>query len=218
MDAAILADFAARALADEPPGLAAELGCGDGMALGLLAAALPGWRWLGVEREPALAAAARMAIDGHPAADAAILEGDLGERACLARMRAWAEERGRSGLDAVVANPPYGLPGRGRPSPFPLRERARRGAPEDGDPVLLFCRAAACVLRRRGRFLCVFAASALPRLIAACAAGRLGLRRLVPVSIRAGDPARRVLIEARRDAADDLRLEPFLTAPGRETA
>lgn len=217
MDAAILADFAARALEDDPPGLAAELGCGDGMTLRLLAAALPGRRWLGVEREPALAARARAALSGTDA-DASILEGDLGERACLARVRAWAEERGRPGLDAVIANPPYGLPGRGRPSPFPLRERARRGSPADGDPVLLFCRAAGNVLRSRGRFLCVFAASALPRLIAACAAGRLGLRRIVPVSVRAGDPALRVLVEARRDAADDLRLEPFLTAPGRETA
>ena len=107
----------------------------------------------------------------------------------------------------MLANPPYGLPGRGRMSPSAMRERALR----DADALRVFCRAAARLLPYRGHFFCIFEARSLPRFCAALDETRLGLRRIVPVRPHSHSPATRLLAEARKDAAAELRLEAPLT-------
>ena len=121
-------------------------------------------------------------------------------------------------LDAVLANPPYDRGG--RPSPRHMRERALRttpGADCHASALDTFCRAAAALLRHQGRFFCIYDAQALPRLCVALNAVRLGVRRILPVQGHRDEPARRVLVEARKNAAHDTVLETPLIlhdAPG----
>ena len=121
-------------------------------------------------------------------------------------------------LDAVLANPPYDRGG--RPSARHMRERALRttpGADSHTSALDTFCRAAAALLRHQGRFFCIYDAQALPRLCVALNAVRLGVRRILPVQSHRDEPARRVLVEARKNAAHDTVLETPLIlhdAPG----
>ncbi len=114
-------------------------------------------------------------------------------------------------LHMAMANPPYDTGG--RPSPKAMRERALRGsrnAAESEKPLDTFCRAAAMLLRHHGYFFCIHDARALPQLCTALEAARLGVRRILPVHTRAGGPALRVLVEARKNAAHDATLEAAL--------
>ena len=209
LDALLLAAFAARHCEERrarlfragPRALAlsvAELGCGCGAALLGLALRCPETRGLGLEREPALLEAASRNARA------------LGlERRLLFRAADLAaplpEEDGTR--DLVLANPPYGLPGQGRASPSALRERALR----DAGALHVFCRAAARLLRHHGHFFCIFEARSLPRLCAALEEAHLGLRRIIPVRPHRRGPATRLLAEARKNAAPELRLEAPLT-------
>ena len=209
LDALLLAAFAARHCEERrarlssatPQALAltvAELGCGCGAALLGLALRCPEARGLGLEREEVLLRAARRNARA------------LGlERRVLFRAAELAfplpEQDGTR--DMVLANPPYGLPSQGLVSPSALRERALR----DADALDVFCRAAARLLRHHGHFFCIFEARSLPRLCAAFEKARLGLRRIIPVRPRSHSPATRLLAEARKDAAPELRLEAPLT-------
>jgi hypothetical protein len=91
-----------------------------------------------------------------------------------------------------------------------MRERALRtstGADSHTSALDTFCRAAATLLRHQGRFFCIYDAQALPRLCVALNAVRLGVRRILPVQGHRDEPARRVLVEARKNAAHDTVLE-----------
>ena len=106
-----------------------------------------------------------------------------------------------------------------------MRERALRttpGADCHASALDTFCRAAAALLRHQGRFFCIYDAQALPRLCVALNAVRLGVRRILPVQGHRDEPARRVLVEARKNAAHDTVLKtplilhdaPRTNAPG----
>ena len=225
--------------------LVAELGCGCGAALLGLAMLRPHICGLGLEREDSLVLAAKdnaarlglldqlrfVALD---LADGAALSAlcvpaqlsDIMEpgAASSSRHKAGMEQhRGAvqpacNRLDAVLANPPYDRGG--RPSPRHMRERALRttpGADSHTSALDTFCRAASTLLRHQGRFFCIYDAQALPHLCVALNAARLGVRRILPVQSHRDEPARRVLVEARKNAAHDTALETPLIlhdAPG----
>lgn len=214
LDALLLAAFAARHCEErrarfsrarrQAPALSvAELGCGCGAALLGLALRCPETRGLGLEREPALLEAAR-----RNACKLGLEQSLLFRVADLAHPLPEADGT----RDLVLANPPYGLPGQGRASPSVLRERALR----DAEALDVFCRAAARLLRHHGHFFCIFEARSLPRLCAALESARLGLRRIIPVRPHRHSPATRLLVEARKDAAPELRLEAPLTLHRRQ--
>lgn len=226
LDALLLAAFAARTLREGAAGgrapemarhrRVAELGSGCGAALLGVALRCPGIRCLGLEREPSLVRAA--------AANAQTLGLGDSVRFCVADLAApaaWPEPlREEAPQDLVLANPPWGLPGRGRPSPSPLREAALRGpAPGgndgDGDALPVFCAAAARLLRHRGAFCCIVPAGALTRICIALDSARLGLRRVLPLRSRTHAPSRRLLLLAQKDAAADVELLAPLTLHGR---
>ncbi|WP_308621568.1 N-6 DNA methylase [uncultured Desulfovibrio sp.] len=231
-DALLLAAFAARTLRERAAGgrasgkgrprRVAELGTGCGAALLGVALRCPDVRCLGLEREPSLVRAA--------AANAEAL--GLGDRvsfcmADLAAPEAWPEPlKEAAPQDLVLANPPWGLPGQGRPSPSPLREAALRGTAingnggngGDGDALPVFCAAAARLLRHRGVFCCIAAAGALTRICAALDGARLGLRRILPLRSQTRAPSRRLLLLAQKDAAADVELLAPLTLHGRAAA
>lgn len=246
-DALLLAAFAADCLAGLPgatPRKVAELGSGCGAALLGLCLRLaedlrdaPPLRALGLELDAALCHAAgenarRLGLETV----CAFRQGDLADTHLV-------RDCGENSFHLVLANPPYARAGSGRPSASARRDRAlrdvrplpegsrgpdgpatglpgiRQGAP--ADVLAVFCRAARRLLRHHGLFCCIFPAEDLPRLLIALERERLGCRRLWPVCARAGEPALRVLVLARKDAAPQCRLEPPLPlheGPGRHPA
>ena len=221
--------------ANPGPTLVAELGCGCGAALLGLAMLRPHICGLGLERENPLVLAAvnnaaLLGLSNH----LHFVDLDLADGAALSALcvpaqlsdtmepRAASPSRHKAGmeqqrgivqpacnrLDAVLANPPYDRGG--RPSPRHMRERALRttpGADCHASALDTFCRAAAALLRHQGRFFCIYDAQALPRLCVALNAVRLGVRRILPVQGHRDESARRVLVEARKNAAHDTVLE-----------
>lgn len=224
LDALLLAAFAARTLRERAPGAdrhsrVAELGSGCGAALLGVALRCPEALCLGVERESSLVRAARANAEALGlAARVSFREADL------AAPTAWPKPlREEAPQDLVLANPPWGLPGQGRPSPSRLREAALRGttageAGADGDALPVFCAAAARLLRHRGAFCCIVAAGALTRVCAALDGARLGLRRVLPLRSHTHAPSRRLLLLAQKGAAADTRLLAPLTLHGRAAA
>lgn len=229
LDALLLAAFAARTLRERPAGgrasgqarprRVAELGSGCGAALLGVALRCPGIRCLGLEREPSLVRAAAANAQALGLADSV--------RFCVADLAAptaWPEPlREEAPQDLVLANPPWGLAGRGRPSPSPLREAALRGPAAggnggDGDALPVFCAAAARLLRHRGIFCCIVPAGALTRICIALDRARLGLRRVLPLRSQTHGPSRRLLLLAQKDAAADVELLAPLTLHGRAAA
>ena len=221
--------------ANPGPTLVAELGCGCGAALLGLAMLRPHICGLGLERENplVLAAVSNAALLGL-SKQLHFVDLDLADGAALSALcvpaqlsdamepRAASSSRHKAGmeqqrgivqpacnrLDAVLANPPYDRGG--RPSPRHMRERALRttpGADCHASALDTFCRAAAALLRHQGRFFCIYDAQALPRLCVALNAVRLGVRRILPVQGHRDEPALRVLVEARKNAAHDTVLE-----------
>lgn len=234
LEALLLAAFAARTVARRPgwrrrETAVAELGSGCGAALLGVALRLPHAACLGLEREPVLVAAA--VANAAALGLAARVRFRVADVANPTARAALARAEGPQ--DLVMANPPWGLPGRGRASPSPLRENALRGAaprregmadadtgmaPPGDDALPPFCAAAATLLRHKGAFCCIVPAPALTRVCAALDRARLGLRRVLPVRPYTREPAHRLLLLAQKDAAAEPELLAPLTLHGRSPA
>ncbi len=211
-DALLLAAFAAQGIETRNASakrcgkrslFCAELGTGCGAAILGLGLSLDSVRGCGIDVDAALTGAAsrnarNLGLDGR----LTFRTTDIADRDAM------SDIAGR--CDCVIANPPYCFANEGRPSPRVSREKALR---EDDAPKI-FSRAAHFLLKHHSPFFCIFSAKHAPRLINALAASRLGVRRILPVAARQGEAASRVLVEAWRDAADDLRLEaPLVLHP-----
>lgn len=215
-DALLLGAWAAHCLeeAGAVPSIA-ELGSGCGAALFALllhpALTRPPSQALGVDDKEALCAAARRNAERLGLSFCRFIRGDVGDSALL-------RQCGHSAFAAVLANPPYDLPG--RRAARPLRERALRSTSHPDAETFrkatapaaleIFCRAASALLPHHGRFYAIFPAGDISRLLSALSSARLGIRRLLPVHADRQRPALRLLAEARRDAAADCRLLPPL--------
>ncbi len=205
LEALLLAAFAAWVLRERRSAkrecAVAELGSGCGAALLGVALRAPTAECLGLEREPALVAAARAN------AEALGLSGRV--RFIDADVAApLPQEAARQ--DMVLANPPWGLEGSGRPSPSGMREQALRAeTTPGGDAFPIFCAAAARLLRHKGAFCCIVPASALTRICSALEGAGLGLRRVLPLRPHSGDAATRLLLLAQKGAT----AEPVLCSP-----
>ena len=174
-----------------------EAGCGSGGALLCLSARVPGLTLLGVERDPALAelAAANAAANGTAVA------------AHRADVRDLALARGLAPCDHAFANPPYWPGGSAPPDP------TRRGATHEagnGADLADWARFLAAALRPRGSLSLILPAARLDAGMAALAAAGCGGTRLVCFWPRAGMPARRVLLQAKRGSRGPARIGPGL--------
>ncbi len=187
--------------ADPPEGaVVCELGCGSAASSVVAALRAPGRFWLGVDVDSSRLRLARRNLAGPEGARAALLCCDVLRLPSVLH---------RECADMVMMNPPYHEAGRGRSSPCPSRELARRS----GTLALpAFVRAAAHLLRPGGRLVCVCGARALTRLLLACRAHGLWPGRLQPVG-PAGKPASLVLMEAFPESRDPALLPQ---AAGRE--
>lgn len=179
-----------------------ELGCGTGAALLCLAARVPDLTVTGLEvQEIAAGLARRGAMESGLEQRVAVLDGDLA---------ALPTDLRPNSFDHVLANPPFWPAGRHTPSPSG-HKAASHG--EFAGDLGLFVRAALRLLKSRGRLTLIYPAERLDHLLSMLA-GRFGDVRVLPLWPRAGVPARRVIVSARRDAKGPLSLLPGLALHG----
>lgn len=200
VDALLLAQFATVGQDD----YFADLGSGCGIVACAVALVHPQARGLGLEREAVLVEAARQNIRNLTlGARLACAQADLA-------LSADVQAAGMGAFDLVLANPPFRVRGQGRPAAQSLRNRALEGEP---DSLGHFFGAAALLLRRHGYFACVLAAARLGDALHLLRRYNMGLRRLRCVHSTEGGPASRILLEARKQAAEDVCIEaPMMAA------
>lgn len=167
-----------------------ELGCGAGVASLCLAARVPGVILTGLERQPAYASLARENAARNGIA-LEVVEGDV----------AAMPQALRRAFDHVIANPPFFGPGSGTPA----RDSGREAALREETPLALWIDAATRRLAPGGWLTVIHEAARLPDLLAATD-GRLGSLELLPLIPRAGRPATRVILRARKGGRAAFRL------------
>lgn len=195
-DSLALADFAAGI--DAARG--ADLGCGSGILLLLLAMGRPALEMTGVELRPRAAAECRANIQANGL-----------ERRCRVLTGDYRTAPLPTGeLDLAVSNPPYFPAGRGVVSPDADRALMRT---ETAD-LRELCAAASSCLRRGGAFCLVHRTERMAEVFAAMAGAGLEPRRLRMI---AGSPEAApslFLLEARKGAGPGLVTEPTLFQRG----
>lgn len=174
----------------------ADLGTGSGVIPLLLAKAGKGREFVGIElqHEAADRAARSVALNG--------LEESIG--IVCADVRKLPAELTAGSFDAVMSNPPYRRPGTGRVAPGAERGAARH---ELAGGLADFLRAAAFLLDNRGKFFVVYLAERLAELLDEMRTCRLEPKRLRLVHSRAGEPAKLVMVEGRKNARPGLTVE-----------
>jgi len=198
-DALLLAAFAAPLAGNR----VLDLGTGCGPAgLGLLLARDDqDSRVTGLDKDPAMVMAATENARRLGLADRFT--------ACQGDVRAIREDArlAPESFDLVLANPPFRHPGSGRRPETPGRDAARFEL--DGG-LAAFAAAAAYALRNRGQLACVHLAERLGHIIETLTCNRLEIKRLLPLCARANEPAKHVLLLARKNGRPGLRLEASL--------
>ncbi|HVV49085.1 MAG TPA: methyltransferase [Polyangia bacterium] len=194
LDPVLLAGFLAP-----PYGRFLDIGCGAGPLAFLLLARDPAAAGVGVELQPRLAAlAARGRDDNGWGTRLEIVEGDV---------RALGPRLGAGAFDLVATNPPYRTVASSPPSPNPERALAHN---EIALRLVEWVAAAARAVRPGGRVAAILPAARGGELLEALAAQALAPARTRQVHPRAGEPASRVLVEARRGGGVSLMIEPPL--------
>ena len=171
-----------------------DLGCGAGAAALCLAARVPGLALHGLELQPAYAALARR----NAAENGLVLAVHDGDVAAMpAALRALS-------FDHVMLNPPFHAGG--TPSP----DAGRAAAHGEAVPLAAWIDAGLRRLRPGGTFALIHRAGRLGGILTALE-GRAGGAEVLPLAPRAGRPAVRVLVRARKAAKGPLVLHPPFT-------
>jgi len=178
LDDLVTAWFAAELCGDVPPRRIADLGCGIGTVLLLLAWRFAAARVVGVEAQDVSVDLARRSIAWNGVeARCDVRHGDLRDARVLA---------GESAFDLVTATPPYLAVGTAvaseRPQRGPCRVELRGG-------IEAYCEAAARFVGDSGRFVTCAGGGHLGRVEAAVARAGLAIERRLDVVPRAGKPA-----------------------------
>lgn len=173
----------------------ADLGTGSGVIPLLLAKAGKGQEFIGIELQAELAGRAgrSVALNG--------LEDHI--RIVRADLRDLPEALVAGSFDAVVSNPPYRRPTSGRVAPGAERGAARH---ELAGGLTDFLRSAAFLLNNGGRFCIIYLAERMAELLDEMRTFRLEPKRLRTVHSRAGEPAKLVLVEGRKNARGGLTV------------
>jgi tRNA1(Val) A37 N6-methylase TrmN6 len=175
-----------------------ELGCGAGAAAFALAARMPDIRVTGLESDSDMAQLCRANIAANAMAGrVTVLAGDLLDP---------PPELAAGGFDHVMANPPYMEAARADLSPDP----GRRAANAEGAATLTdWVAAALAAVKRKGWITLIHRADRLDALIAAFA-GQAGGITILPLWPKAGAPAKRVILRARKGVHSPSVMLPGL--------
>ena len=176
-----------------------DLGCGVGAAALCLGARVPGLRLSGLEvQEPYAALARRNGVENGISFE--VHQGNL-----LDMPRAL-----RVDFDHVIANPPY-YPAHGTRSPDIGRATALQIA---DTPLADWVQAATRRLAPLGWLTLICGADGLPEVLAAMGQ-KMGSTAVLPLTPRAGRPALRILLRARKTGRGVFRLlAPFVIHQG----
>lgn len=198
-DALLLAALTAKF--SPPAGKVAELGCGCGAALAGLLLLWPEARGLGLDNAEALLAAARENANLlNLSARCEFSQADFTVEKYPAKLPA-------NIFDAAMANPPWQKAG--RPAKTNLREQALRSA--NPDIMRHFFRAAAHLLRHKGRFYLILPAEALAAAIIQIEGCGLGLRFVQPLKTGAHETVcERIFIQCQKGAKHDVKIYSHL--------
>lgn len=168
-----------------------DLGCGAGVASLCLGARVHDLVQTGLELQPAYAELARRNAVRNGIA-LRVIEGDLARMPTDLRARHF---------DHIIANPPYLGTEDGTHAADPGRETARR----EVTPIRVWLDAGLRRLVPGGYIALIQKAERLPDLLAGLS-GRAGDITVVPIAARAGRPAGRVIVLARKAARGPFRL------------
>ncbi|MDP3460573.1 MAG: methyltransferase domain-containing protein [Hyphomonas sp.] len=173
----------AAALPELGAGEALELGCGSGGALLPAAFRLPGVRFTGVEQAVDMAALARdgVSLNGFGAR----VNIETGEAS------AWVQNR-ENRFDLVFANPPYFEPGR-----ISAPGEGKAGAYIESLALDGWIKAMVHAAKPRAPVVLIHRAAELARLLSQLDR-QAGEIIVLPIASKAGEPARRVLVRARK--------------------
>jgi tRNA1(Val) A37 N6-methylase TrmN6 len=160
-----------------------EAGCGTGAAFLCLAARVSGLSVAAVEREPSLVSLARSNADVNGVVSV-VMEGDVADHSLA---------RALGPCDHAFANPPYWS--RGTESPAALRRAATHEAGVGLDAWVRFLVAG---VRAGGSVSLILPAERFDAGVAALRSAGCGGMRILPVAPRAGMPAKRCLLQARK--------------------
>lgn len=176
-----------------------DLGAGAGAASLCLARRVPECRVTGLELDPAMVSLART--------NAA--ENGFSERLAFAvgNVAAPPAEFRRDSFDAVMTNPPFRAEGSGTPSPNDGKQRAN----EEGEADLrLWFATALDLLKPKGAIVLVHRADRLDQILALLH-GKAGEIAVLPLWPKAGKPAKRVILRARKGIKTGATMLPGLT-------
>jgi tRNA1(Val) A37 N6-methylase TrmN6 len=197
LDDLVTAWFAAEQVAS--PARIADLGCGIGAVLLMLAWRCPAARCVGVEAQEASAALARRSIAWNGVDDRCVVRGgDLRDPAVL---------HAGAVFDLVTATPPYLPPGSGRAPTRPLQAPCHI---EQRGGIEAYCQAAARLLAPGARFVVCHAATQVARVHGAAAAAGLVIERRMDVIPRSGKAALFSVYAMRRDRVAGTVLAPLV--------
>jgi len=175
-----------------------ESGTGAGAALLCLAARVPGVSGVGVELVPALAALAAKNFQSNALGDVSALQAD-----------ATALPFGPDSFHHVLSNPPW-FGARSTASPDAARDLAHRAQPET---LAAWTTELLRVLRTGGSISLILPATAFAE-AAALLRPSCGGITLVPLWPRAGEPAKMVLLRARKGSKAPDSVHPGLVLHG----
>ena len=179
---------------------AADLGCGCGILMLLLAFGQRSLAVDGVEIRPGAAAQCRKNLEINALTDrCAVVQADLRAGALSAES-----------YELVVTNPPYFSPGRGRVSPDGERARMRT----ESATLAELSAAAAALLIPGGRFCLVHRMERKAELFRALEKAGLSPVRFRALRSRQERPGRVFLLESRKGESSPLREEPPLCQYG----
>ncbi len=174
-----------------------DAGAGAGAAALCLAHRVPGCRIMGLELQPEPAALARENAAANGVADRVeVLEGDL---------LSPPEDIAAGGFDHVMTNPPHLEASQPAP-PHPGKRAAHLEGAADLAAWLDFCLRMA---RPKGRVTLIHRADRIDAILAALHL-RAGGVLILPLWPKAGRPAKRVIVSARKGVATPARIGPGL--------
>jgi tRNA1(Val) A37 N6-methylase TrmN6 len=176
-----------------------ELGAGAGAAALCLARRVPECRITGLELDPALVSIART--------NAA--ENGFGEwiEFFPGNVAAPPYELRPGSFDAVMLNPPYRPEDSGTPSPHAMKQRANA---EEGEADLgVWLRTALEMVKPKGTIVLVHRADRLDEIVSLLH-GKAGELVVVPLWPKAGKPAKRLILRARKGIRTGVAMLPGL--------
>ncbi len=193
-DAVLLADFAKMKEAER----AVDLGTGCGIIPILMCVRTEGIQVTGIEIQKPLAEMAQRSVVLNGLEDSIeIICGDLKD----------AYKIVKSGVDVVVANPPYERKGAGEANPNSYVNTAKKEIMCTLDDVI---GAASKLLRTGGRFYLIYRTERFAELMERMRAYRVEPKRIMLVSQRRGKAPNFALVEGRRGGGEGVKFLPPL--------